>query len=182
MASGARCYGDDAVRAFLDRLSRKTIVDHVMQSVPAPRMNRIVELNPCAKRGNDDRHLPLRADLHIVVEAVVRTMHDLVDREWRRRSLGMIAVPRGERFGAFVNPFAEQRCRPSVQRGEAADDARRALRNHEFRARHDEHRRADHRDSQLWQDRRKGQRPWYSRYQRTKRGMPSSMLVAGSNP
>ena len=92
---------------FLDRLAREAVVDDVVQRDPAPRVDRVVELDARAERGDDDRHLPLRADLHVVLEAVVGAMDDLVDRERRGGPLGMVAVPGGERFGDLVQPFVE---------------------------------------------------------------------------
>ena len=125
MAARAGGDGDDPVGAFLDRLAREAVVDHVVERDPAPGVDRLVELDPRAERGDDDRHLPFRADLHVLLEAVVGAVDDLVDRERRRRALGMIAVPRRERFGDLVEPFVEQRGRARVERRKAADDPRR---------------------------------------------------------
>ena len=124
MAAGAGGDGDDPVRAFLDRLAGEAVVDDVVKRDPAPAVDRLVELDARAERGDDDRHLPFRADLHVVLEPVVRAVDDLVDRERRRGPLGMVAVPGGERLGDLVQPFVEQLGGPRVQRREAADDPR----------------------------------------------------------
>src|SRR5207302_10057651 len=106
----------------------------------------------------------------------------LVDREWRGRCIRMVAVPSRNCFGDLVNPLVELRCGAGVQRREAADDPRRALGDHQLRVRNNEHRCADHGDAQARQDRRQAQTFWYSRYQATKRGRPSSMRVVGVKP
>jgi hypothetical protein len=124
-------------------------------------VNRLVELDARSERGDDDGHLPLGADLEVMLEAVVGAVDDLVDRKGGRRTLGVIAVPRGKRLADLVQPFVEQGLRPGVQRREASDNPRRALGNHQLWVRDDEHRRADRRDPQALKERRKRhQRPW----------------------
>ena len=108
MTAGAGRDRDDAVCAFLDGLAGEAVVDDVVQRDSAPRVHRLVELDARAERGDDDRHLPLRANLHVVLEAVVGAMDDLVDGEGRGGLLGMLAVPGGQRFGDLVQPFVEQ--------------------------------------------------------------------------
>jgi hypothetical protein len=71
-------------------------------------------------------------------------MHDLVDRERRRRPVGMRLVVRGKLFLDPRQPFVEQRRRPRVQRRKRSDDARLALRDHEIGHGNDEQRRTDH--------------------------------------
>jgi len=88
-----------------------------------------------------------------MLEAIVGPVDDLVDRERRRRSLGVVAVPRGKRFGHLVQPFVEQLGGPRIERREAADDPAGALRDDELRVRHDEQRRSDYGDAESLEDR-----------------------------
>ena len=70
---------------------------------------------------------------HVVLEPVVALVHDLVDRERRRRPLGMRAVVCGQRLGDLGEPVVELLGRPRVQRRHRADDAGRALLDDELR-------------------------------------------------
>src|SRR2546429_524682 len=60
--------GDDPVRAFLDGFAREAVVDHVMERDPAPAVHGLVEFDAGTERADHDRHLPLGADVHIVIE------------------------------------------------------------------------------------------------------------------
>src|SRR3546814_18937823 len=82
-------------------------------------------------------------------------MDDLVDRIGRREAVGIVAVPRGEFLGDLVQPFVEERLRTGVERGEAADDARLALRDDEFGPRYDEQWRSDDGQAQTVENRGK---------------------------
>src|SRR6185437_17022374 len=73
VAAGAGSYRDDPIGAFLDRLAGVAIVNHIVERDPAPGVHRVVELDPGAERGDDDRHFPFGADLEIMLEPVVRT-------------------------------------------------------------------------------------------------------------
>src|SRR3546814_18047738 len=84
-------------------------------------------------------------------------MDDLVDRIGRREAVGIVAVPRGEFLGDLVQPFVEERLRTGVERGEAADDARLALRDDEFGPRYDEQWRSDDGQAQPVENQGKGQ-------------------------
>ncbi len=159
MAPSAGGDGDQPVGALLDRLPRIAIVDDVVERDPAPAVDRMVEFLARAERRDDDRHLPLRADLHVMLEAVVGPVHDLVDRERRGRRVRMVAVMLGERLGDLVHPFVELLRRTRIQRREAADDARLALGDDQLRIGDDEQRRADDRHAQALKDGRKAHTP-----------------------
>ena len=117
--------------------------------MPPQRVDGVVDVGARAQRGDDDGHLVLRADLHVVLEAVVALVHDLVDRERRGRRLGMRLVVRGERLGDLGQPVVEQLGRARVERGHRADDAGLALRDHQLGVADDEQRRADDGQAQL---------------------------------
>ena len=83
MPACAGCDGDDAVGALLDRLVRKAVVDHVMHHDPAIGMDGRVDVLARAQRGDDDRRLVLDAKFKVLLHALIRLVHDLVDRERR---------------------------------------------------------------------------------------------------
>ena len=107
-------------------------------------MRGLIEFFARAERGDDHRHLVLFAQRQILLEPVVRSMHDLIDRERRRRPLGMRLVVGGEFFLDPHQPFVEQRRRARVQRRKRSDDAGLALRDHQIGHGNDEQRRTDH--------------------------------------
>ena len=151
VAAGARGHRDQAVGALLDRLVREGVVDDVVQHDAAPRVHGVVDVGARAQRRDDDGHLVLRAHLHVVLEAVVALVHDLVDRERRGRRFGMRLVVGGERLGDLGQPLVEQFGRTRVERRHRADDAGLALRDHQLRVADDEQRRADDGQAQLAQ-------------------------------
>ena len=156
VAAGAGGHRDQAVGALLDRLAREGVVDDVVQHDAAPAVHRVIDVRARAQRRDHDRHLVPGAHRHVVLEPVVRLVHDLVDRERRRRLVGVVAVPGRERLGDLGQPFVELRRRARVERRHRADDARRALRDDELGVADDEQRRADDGQAQLAQDRRQG--------------------------
>jgi hypothetical protein len=79
VAAGTRGHGDQAVGALLDRLVREGVVDDVVQHHAAPGVHGVVDVGARAQAGDDDGHLVLGADLHVVLEPVVGLVHDLVD-------------------------------------------------------------------------------------------------------
>ena len=153
MAAGPGCHRDQPVRALLDRLAREAIVNDVVQRDAAPAMHRGVQVLARAQRGDDDRHLPLGAGGKVGFQPVVRFVDDLVDRERRGGAIGVRPIMRGKLFGDLMQPFVQQRLRPGVERRKGADDARLALRDHEFRPGNDEQRRTDHGQAQAVEQR-----------------------------
>ncbi len=133
-----------AVGALLDRLVREFLIDHVVKDDAAPAMRGLVELFARAQRSDDHRHLVLLAERQILVEPVVRAVHDLVDGERRRRPLRMRLVMGREFFLDPHQPLVEQRCGARVQRRKRSDDARLALCDHQVWNGNDEQRRTDH--------------------------------------
>jgi hypothetical protein len=87
------------------------------------------------------------------LEAVVRLVHDLVDRERCCRPIRMRTVMRRERLGDLGQPFVELLGRASVERRHRADDACLALLDHELGVADDEQRRADDRQGQFRKNR-----------------------------
>jgi hypothetical protein len=139
---------DQPVSAFLDRLAGEAVVDDVVQRDATPAMDRSVKVLARAQRCDDDRYLPFGAGHQVGLEAVVRLVHDLVDRERRRRTVRVRAIMRRQFFRDAVQPFIEQRLRPRIECWKAADDPGLALGDDQFGTGHDEQRRADQRQSQ----------------------------------
>ena len=145
MSARTSRHRNQTIGALLDRLPREAVVDDVVKGDAAPSVDGVVQLFARPERGYDDRHLPLRADLHVVLEAVIRPVNDLVDRKGRRGCVWNVAVMLRKRFGDFVQPLVELRRRARIQRREAADNPRLALGDDQLRIGDDEKRRADHR-------------------------------------
>ena len=148
MAAGAGCDGNETVRTFLDRLACEAVGDHVVQRYAAIGMHRVVQVLARAQRGDHYGRLVFHAECQVLLEPVVRPVHDLVDGEGRRRAFRMGAVMGREFFGDTRQPFVQQRDRPRIERREGADDAGFALGDDEIRIGNDEKRRGDHRDRQ----------------------------------
>ncbi|MDT4817543.1 hypothetical protein FQZ97_506220 [compost metagenome] len=151
MATGPGGDGDQAVGAFLDGLAGERVVDHVMQDHAAVGMGRRIDVLAGPQRGDDDRHLVLHAERHVVLQAVVALVHDLVDRERRRRLVGVGAVVGVEGLGDLGQPVLQQGGGPGVERRHGADDPGLALLDHQLGVADDEQRRADHREGQAIQ-------------------------------
>ncbi len=154
MAAGAGTHQNEPVDAGLERFFRVAHVDHVVQHDAAVGVDfrHHVVRRPQAR--NRDRHLVPDADLDVVLEAVVRLLHDLVDGIGRGLGLSR------ERGFDVRQPFIERLFRSRIERRERTDDASLALLDHQLWIAGDEHRRRDHRDAQALQDRGKRHPPY----------------------
>ena len=130
MTAGAGRDRDQPVGAFLDRLMGEAVVDDVVQRQAAVGVDGGVDVLARAQRRDDDRRLPLHP-AHVLFDAGVGAVDDLVDREGRGGRFRMGAVVRGQRLGDFVQPFVELADRARVERGKRADDPRLALGDHQ---------------------------------------------------
>ena len=148
MAAGAGRDQDQTVGALFDRLVRKFLVDHVVENDAAPAMRGLIEFLARAERGDHHRHLVLFTKRQILIEPVVRLVHDLVHRKRCRRPRRVGLVVSRELFLDPRQPFVEQRRRPGVQRRKRAHHTRLALRDHQIRHGNDEERRTDHGERQ----------------------------------
>ncbi len=145
MAARARGDRDQAVGAFLDGLAREGVVDDVVQHDAAIGVHGIVDFLARAQRGDDDGHLVAHAQFQVVIEPVIGLVHDLVDRERRRRAVRMLGIVLGQLGGDAVQPVIEHRARARIERREGADHAGLALGDHQVGVGDDEQRRANHR-------------------------------------
>ncbi|MNN41696.1 hypothetical protein D3C81_1558300 [compost metagenome] len=83
-------------------------------------------------------------------------MDDLVHGDRAHPLARVRRLERGQVLLHLREPLVEQLRRARVQRGEGADDAGLALRQHQFRIADDEHRRGDDGQGQVLQDGRQG--------------------------
>jgi hypothetical protein len=117
---------------FLDGLVGKHVVDDVVQHHATPALHRAVDVLARAQAGDDDRHLVLGAQGHVVLQPVVALVHDLVDGK-RARPVPRGAPRRsGQRFGDLGQPVVELRGRAGVERGHRAHHAGLALLDHQL--------------------------------------------------
>ena len=133
MPACARSDGDKAVGALINGLLAKRVVNDVMQDDAAIGVNGLIDIHPRAQRGDHHRYLVLNAQGQILLEPVIALVDDLIDRERRRRRIGMGAIIGRQFFGDLGQPLIQLRDRPGVQRREGSHYARLALRDHQFR-------------------------------------------------
>jgi hypothetical protein len=148
MAACAGADQDDAVHTRLDRLFGVTNGGGVVEHDAAIAMHFGHDVGGIADRGDDDRRSVPHAQRHVFIQPRVGLVHDLVHGIGRRQLVGIGFVVRGAFAFDARQPFIELRHRPRIERGEGAHHTRLALRDHQFRRGDDEHRRADHRQSQ----------------------------------
>ena len=149
MTARAGADRNDAVDALLHGLARMAHADDIVEDDAAIRMHGFDDVFGRSQARNDDWHLVAHADFHVGHKPRVATVHDLVDREWRNRGIGV-----GLRVGCEArldvhDPFLQALLRSCIERRERSDNARRALRHDEVGHRDDEHRCANERDAQV---------------------------------
>ena len=94
-----------------------------MQYDAAIGMDRVIDLRHRAQRRDDDRRLVFHAHPQVVLQPLVRHVHDLVDREGGRRLVRVLGVVVGQFLGDLCQPLVELGFRPRVERRKRADDA-----------------------------------------------------------
>ncbi len=106
----ARAGGDEnqAVDARVERFLRVPDIDHIVQHDAAVAMHRVDDF-PCrrAQAGDENRHLVLDADTHVLLEPLIRLMDDLIDRDRPDHRVRMRGLVRGERRLNLREPFVE---------------------------------------------------------------------------
>ncbi len=147
--AGAGADQDQAVDARLQRALGMGDVGDVMEHQAAVALGRLHHVVGRAQRGDLDRHLVFLAEVDVVLQAVVGTVHDLVDGERRHLAVGMLLLVFAQLRGDALQPGLEHFLGPRIQRREGADDARLALLDHQVGIGDDEQRRADHRDREV---------------------------------
>ena len=139
MASRAGGHGDQAIGAFGDRLAGKPVADDVVQHDAAVGVYCLIHELLGTQGGDHDRHLVLHAQLQVVLQAVVGTVHDLVDGKGRRRPVGVGPVVGRQFAGDALQPDFQLRGGAGVQGGERAYHPGLALGDDQLRIGDDEH-------------------------------------------
>jgi hypothetical protein len=111
-------------------------------------MHRPIDVLARPQRRDYDRHPVFDANVEVVTEPIVRLVDDLVDRKGSGRSLGMFFVVRLQFGRDPLQPFAEDRRGPRIERRKRTDHPGLALGDDEVRSGDDEHRRTNDRQSQ----------------------------------
>ena len=152
MATRTRRHDDQAIDARLQRLLRMAHIDHVMKDHAAVAVHGIHDFaRRRAQRGDDDRHLVLYAGFHVLHQAPVGAVRNLVDRN-RPHRLARVGRPVSIQIRLhLVQPLAQQLGLAGVERRERAHDAGLALRQHQLGIADGEHRRCDDGQRQVLQ-------------------------------
>lgn len=146
---------DEAVDAGFQRLLRMSHRRDVVQHDPAVRMDRIDDVaRRCAQARDHQRHASVDADAQVLFDARIRRMADMVDRVRADRRIGMGVPVRAQRAVDRVDPVAELRAEPRVERRKCADDPAPALGEHHLGIARDQHRRRNHRQPETLQRKR----------------------------
>ena len=112
-------------------------------------MDRIVDLFTGTERGDDDRHLVADHLGEVLLEAIVRSVDDEVDRERSGRLLRIRRSVGGVRLGDLIEPVGQLRGRTGIERREGPNDSGLALSLDQFGPRGDEHGGADDGQTEL---------------------------------
>jgi hypothetical protein len=117
--------------------------DHVMKDLAAIGMDVRHDGGRRRQAGDDQRHLVLHAQRHVVVQPFIGGVDDLIDGKWRCIGIGgQFALDAGQ-------PFIQRFLRPGIERREGADHAALALGDDQIGIGDDEHRRAEDRQRQI---------------------------------
>ena len=108
MTARAGRHRNQAVSPLLDSLSRESVRDDVVQHHTAIGMGGQIDVLAGTQRGDDDRCLPLGRGLNVMLQPVVRLVHDVIHSKRCRRGVRMITVPFGQFFRDAVQPLVQQ--------------------------------------------------------------------------
>ena len=153
VAACTGCHRDQPGCAFFNGLVGKHVADHVVQRDAAPGFYRHVHVFTRTQAGDDDGHFVFFTHRHVVLQAVIALVHDLVDGIRRGWPVWVRRVVRSQSFRNFCQPVFQLRSRARVQRGHRANHACNALRNHQLGVADDEQRRANHGERQVLKNR-----------------------------
>ena len=149
MATRACANGDQSVDTLVYRLARVANTDDVVEYETTVVVHCLDDVSRRVEARDDDGDLLRNTDLHVREESFVAGVRDLVDGKWRHGVTGMRLAVSRDLVLDLPNPVDKQFLWPCVQRGKRPDYAGFALRGHELRVRHDEHRCTDERQAQL---------------------------------
>ncbi len=149
MAPCPRSHRNQPVRALFNGFMGMLVVDHIVQHHTAVAVRRGIDLFACAQGGDDDRHLVLHAQGHVMLQAVIALVHDLVDGKGCGRLIRIGLVVGGQRLCDFDQPLLQLRSRTGIECRHGAHNTSFALFNHQLRVADDEQRRGDDRKWQV---------------------------------
>ena len=107
MATGPGGNRNQPVGPFFNSLFSKAIVDNVVQNHAITAVCGLINFDPRAQRSDPYRHLPLGANLDIVLQALVAAVHDLVDSKGCRRSVWVGLIVAVKLFSDPLEPDFE---------------------------------------------------------------------------
>ena len=151
VAARACRHGNQAIGALLNGLVRVLVVDDVVQHDATIRVGGRVDVFARAQGRDDDGHLVLDAQSHVMFQPLVAFVHDLVDGKRCSRLVRMGQVVGRQRLGDFNQPVFQLRRRTRVQRGHGPNHAGDALGDHQLGVADDEQGRTNHRKWQAIQ-------------------------------
>ena len=138
MTASASGHGDQTIRAFLNGLFGKAVVDDVVEHDPTIAVNSLIHLGIRPKGGNDEGHFVLHAEGQVLHEAIVRLVDDKVHREGRRGLLRVRSVMLRQRGLNLRQPLIEPFQGARVERRKGSHDAGLALGNDQLGIRNNE--------------------------------------------
>src|SRR5581483_11537601 len=127
MTAGAGGDSNEPVRAFVDGLMGKGVVDNVVQHDAAVGMDGMVDIFTRSQRSNHDWNTVLDAKVKIKGEAVIGFMNDKVHREGSRLTIRMRRIMRGKFSLNSRQPLLHLFRRTRIEGRKAAHHARLAL-------------------------------------------------------
>ena len=119
------------------------VVDDVVQHHAAVAVRRGIDVFARTQAGDDDGHFVLHAHFHIVLQAVIALVHDLVNGKRRSRFVWIGLVVGIQRFSDLDQPLLQLLGGAGVERGHRADYTGDALGDDEFGGADDEKRGAN---------------------------------------
>ena len=143
MSACACADGDNAIHTLLYRFARVAQIDHIVKHKTAIRMHCSYNFGWGPQACNNDGYFMFDAGSHVIEQATVACMHNLVHRV---RCDGLVRIYPGifgERFLYLLQPVRERCLWSRVEGGKTANNTGLALRDYQFRPGDDKHRRAD---------------------------------------
>ena len=140
MPARASGHGNQAIGTFFDGFAGVFVVDDIVQHHATVAVRCGVDVFACAQAGDDDGHLVLHAQGHVVLQPVVAFVDDLVDGKRGGGRLGVGGIVRSQALRNFNQPVFQLCSGAGVECGHGADHARNALGNHQLGVADDEQR------------------------------------------
>ena len=124
--------------------------DHVVKNQPAVRVYARHNIRGCGQRGDNDRHLVRQHHFRILLQTLVRFVHDKIHGKGRNFLRGILLLINSQFSFDARQPLVQIFLRTRVQRGERTNHPRFALLDNQLRAGHDKHRCSHHWQTQTF--------------------------------